>query len=292
MISVLVLYGFVGAFVIEKNSASKAVNASLAAGLINGLTAACSAIGLGFFGSSGIRHGAGQPQLFVCFVLILIYIEAFALYGLIEAIELVAKAKGGIDINAEAVVSFLSVTVLANVGGVAGSVLSGIAIMEVGSEQPGLVMKIMPPVIFNGVTGIYGLLSASVDTVPWPAKGNDSVVGVFYLVSSFALANVGYHGVKAVGAGGSLVTMNIKLVFGQSIGLLGLIIGLFKHGRAGTDVPDLTAQPYNLMSTDVTLHEPFPAISVLVSFVFLLLVVGTCFHNSRQQRTLQSPLLG
>ena len=98
MLAVCTLYGFVGAAVIladlGKDPALPA-NSACAAGLVNGLSSAISAIGQGYFSARAVEAGARQPRSFVAFVLILIYIEAFALYGLVVSLVI-----GGVAIQA------------------------------------------------------------------------------------------------------------------------------------------------------------------------------------------------
>ena len=57
--------------------------AHLAAGLSCGLAALGAGMAIGIVGDAGVRANAQQPKLFVGMILILIFAEALALYGLI-----------------------------------------------------------------------------------------------------------------------------------------------------------------------------------------------------------------
>ncbi|EDW94127.1 V-type proton ATPase 16 kDa proteolipid subunit [Drosophila yakuba] len=63
----------------------------LGAGLSVGLPGLTAGIAIGIAGDAGVRGTAEQPRLFVGMVLILIFAEVLALYGLIVAIYLYTK---------------------------------------------------------------------------------------------------------------------------------------------------------------------------------------------------------
>eukprot|EP00208_Stichococcus_sp_RCC1054_P004654 CAMPEP_0206137076 /NCGR_PEP_ID=MMETSP1473-20131121/2256_1 /ASSEMBLY_ACC=CAM_ASM_001109 /TAXON_ID=1461547 /ORGANISM="Stichococcus sp, Strain RCC1054" /LENGTH=159 /DNA_ID=CAMNT_0053529991 /DNA_START=143 /DNA_END=622 /DNA_ORIENTATION=- len=66
--------------------------AHLAAGLACGLAGLAAGMAIGIVGDAGVRANAQQPKLFVGMILILIFAEALALYGLIVGIILASKA--------------------------------------------------------------------------------------------------------------------------------------------------------------------------------------------------------
>mmetsp|Transcript_5812 Transcript_5812/g.17373 ORF Transcript_5812/g.17373 Transcript_5812/m.17373 type:complete len:159 (+) Transcript_5812:199-675(+) len=66
--------------------------AHLASGLANGISGLAAGICIGIVGDSGVRASAQQPKLFVGMLLILIFAEALALYGLIVALILAGKS--------------------------------------------------------------------------------------------------------------------------------------------------------------------------------------------------------
>jgi V-type H+-transporting ATPase proteolipid subunit len=64
----------------------------LGAGLAVGLGGMAAGISIGIVGDAGVRATAQQPRLFVAMILILIFAEVLALYGLIVALILNTKA--------------------------------------------------------------------------------------------------------------------------------------------------------------------------------------------------------
>lgn len=96
MAGVLGIYGLIIAVII-----STGVNtgytlymgyAHLGSGLSCGLAGLAAGMAIGIVGDSGVRANAQQPKLFVGMILILIFAEALALYGLIVGIILASKA--------------------------------------------------------------------------------------------------------------------------------------------------------------------------------------------------------
>uniref|UniRef100_A0A7S3XFI0 V-type proton ATPase proteolipid subunit n=1 Tax=Picocystis salinarum TaxID=88271 RepID=A0A7S3XFI0_9CHLO len=71
--------------------------AHLAAGLACGLSALAAGMAIGIVGDAGVRANAQQPKLFVGMILILIFAEALALYGLIVGIILTSNAGSSRD---------------------------------------------------------------------------------------------------------------------------------------------------------------------------------------------------
>ena len=67
--------------------------AHLASGLACGLAGLAAGMAIGVVGDAGVRANAQQPKLFVGMILILIFAEALALYGLIG--ECVGRDGGG-----------------------------------------------------------------------------------------------------------------------------------------------------------------------------------------------------
>ena len=96
MAGVLGIYGLIVAVILVGNVSDKGYPyfngfAHLAAGLSNGLSGLAAGICIGIVGDSGVRATAQQPRLFVVMILILIFAEALALYGLIVALILAGK---------------------------------------------------------------------------------------------------------------------------------------------------------------------------------------------------------
>ena len=65
--------------------------AHLGAGLSVGLSGLAAGMSIGIVGDAGVRANAQQPRLFVGMILILIFAEALALYGLIVGLVLAIK---------------------------------------------------------------------------------------------------------------------------------------------------------------------------------------------------------
>mmetsp|Transcript_806 Transcript_806/g.2630 ORF Transcript_806/g.2630 Transcript_806/m.2630 type:complete len:133 (-) Transcript_806:1475-1873(-) len=97
MAGVLGIYGLIIAVIISTSiHASEYTSfqgyAHLASGLACGLAGLSAGMAIGVVGDAGVRANAQQPKLFVGMILILIFAEALALYGLIIGIILSASA--------------------------------------------------------------------------------------------------------------------------------------------------------------------------------------------------------
>jgi V-type H+-transporting ATPase proteolipid subunit len=65
----------------------------LGAGLSIGLSGLGAGVAIGIVGDAGVRGTAQQPRLYVGMILILIFAEVLALYGLIVALVMTVKQK-------------------------------------------------------------------------------------------------------------------------------------------------------------------------------------------------------
>ena len=98
MAGVLGIYGLITAVIINgkldepKNYSDFIGFSHLGAGLTVGLSSLAAGLAIGIVGDAGVRANAQQPRLFVGMILILIFSEAIALYGLI--VGLVVAAQG------------------------------------------------------------------------------------------------------------------------------------------------------------------------------------------------------
>ncbi|KAK1352287.1 hypothetical protein POM88_053551 [Heracleum sosnowskyi] len=95
MAGVLGIYGLIIAVIISTGINPKAKSyylfdgyAHLSSGLACGLAGLSAGMAIGIVGDAGVRANAQQPKLFVGMILILIFAEALALYGLIVGIIL------------------------------------------------------------------------------------------------------------------------------------------------------------------------------------------------------------
>ncbi len=67
----------------------------MGAGLSIGLSGMGAGIAIGIVGDAGVRGNAQQPRLYVGMILILIFGEVLALYGLIVSLVLIVSTKAG-----------------------------------------------------------------------------------------------------------------------------------------------------------------------------------------------------
>ncbi len=102
MAGVLGIYGLIIAVIISTNITPSGYTlfqgyAHLSSGLACGLSGLAAGMAIGIIGDAGVRANAQQPKLFVGMVLMLIFCEALALYGLIIGIILstAGAATGG-----------------------------------------------------------------------------------------------------------------------------------------------------------------------------------------------------
>eukprot|EP00854_Cymbomonas_tetramitiformis_P017588 gene17588-20941_t len=100
MAGVLGIYGLVIAVIISTGIPDTGYcmfggYAHLASGLSCGLSGLAAGMAIGIVGDAGVRANAQQPRLYVGMILILIFAEALALYGLIVGIILTVKASSG-----------------------------------------------------------------------------------------------------------------------------------------------------------------------------------------------------
>ncbi|PRP82851.1 hypothetical protein PROFUN_04714 [Planoprotostelium fungivorum] len=102
MAGVIGIYGLIIAVIIATNVQSVRYNygkafAALGSGLCVGLSGLSAGYAIGVAGDAGVRATAQQPKLFVGTILILIFAEALALYGLI--VGLILASKPALDLN-------------------------------------------------------------------------------------------------------------------------------------------------------------------------------------------------
>eukprot|EP00178_Gracilaria_changii_P000448 TRINITY_DN10553_c0_g1_i1.p1 TRINITY_DN10553_c0_g1~~TRINITY_DN10553_c0_g1_i1.p1 ORF type:complete len:106 (+),score=12.53 TRINITY_DN10553_c0_g1_i1:151-468(+) len=96
MAGILGIYGMIVAVIIvQKIPASdysaNAAYAHLASGLCCGFSSLAAGLAIGIVGDAGVRANAQQDKIFVGMILILIFGEALALYGLIVSLILTSQ---------------------------------------------------------------------------------------------------------------------------------------------------------------------------------------------------------
>lgn len=100
MAGILGIYGLIVAVILAGQIGQQSYPyylgfAHLSAGLAMGLSGLAAGICIGVVGDAGVRATAQQPKVFTGFILILIFAEALALYGLIVALILSGKTASG-----------------------------------------------------------------------------------------------------------------------------------------------------------------------------------------------------
>jgi len=131
--------------------------------------------------------------------------------------------------------------VLSNVGAAYGTAKSAVGIAALGMMKEEQVMKNIIPVVMAGVLGIYGLIVAVIisQNISFSQAGNIShktgyanlasglCCGFSGLAAGYAIGITGEYGTKANGIESRLfVPMVLILIFGEALGLFGLIIAI------------------------------------------------------------------
>ena len=127
--------------------------------------------------------------------------------------------------------------VFANLGAAFGTAKSGVGICSMGVLKPDKIIKSVIPVIMAGILGIYGLIVG----VILAQKIGDSYTykqgyahlasglccGLSSLCAGLAIGIGGDAGVRALGQTDRIfVGMMLILIFGEALGLYGLIVSL------------------------------------------------------------------
>ncbi|KAL2269606.1 hypothetical protein VTJ83DRAFT_1790 [Remersonia thermophila] len=133
-------------------------------------------------------------------------------------------------------------------GAAYGTAKSGIGIAGVGTFRPDLIMKCLIPVVMSGIIAVYALVISVLiaqDLVP-PAYGaNYSLfngfmhlasglsVGLTGLAAGYCIGVVGDKGVRAyMQQSRVFVGMVLILIFGEVLGLYGLIVALILNTKS------------------------------------------------------------
>ena len=123
-------------------------------------------------------------------------------------------------------------------GAAYGTAKSGVGISSMGVIRPELVMRSILPIIMAGVLAIYGLIISVVisshvsrKNLAYGTSFADLAaglsVGLSSLAAGMAIGIVGDAGVRATAQQPKLyVGMILMLIFGEVLGLYGLIVGL------------------------------------------------------------------
>ncbi|GIK00257.1 V-type proton ATPase 16 kDa proteolipid subunit 2 [Aspergillus viridinutans] len=134
-----------------------------------------------------------------------------------------------------------SAMIFGSMGAAYGTAKSGIGISGVGTFRPDLIMKSLIPVVMSGIIAVYGLVIAVLiagDMAPPPTQNMSLYTGFMHLASGlsvglagvaagYTIGTVGDAGVRAYMQQSRVyVGMILILIFGEVLGLYGLIVGL------------------------------------------------------------------
>ncbi|KAG7058357.1 vacuolar ATP synthase 16 kDa proteolipid subunit 2 [Colletotrichum scovillei] len=134
------------------------------------------------------------------------------------------------------------------IGAAYGTAKSGIGIAGVGTFRPDLIMKCLIPVVMSGIIAVYSLVISVLiaqDLVPPGAGSNYSLfngfmhlacglsVGFTGLAAGYTIGVVGDKGVRSYMEQSRIfVGMVLILIFGEVLGLYGLIVALILNTKS------------------------------------------------------------
>ncbi|KAH8701826.1 vacuolar ATPase proteolipid subunit C [Talaromyces proteolyticus] len=138
--------------------------------------------------------------------------------------------------------------IFGTMGAAYGTAKSGIGIAGVGQYRPDLIMKSLIPVVMSGIIAVYGLVIAVLisGALNPPPQQNTSLytsfmhlgsglsVGLAGVAAGYTIGIVGEAGVRVYMQQSRVyVGMILILIFGEVLGLYGLIVGLILNSRSG-----------------------------------------------------------
>ncbi|KAI1246169.1 v-type proton ATPase 16 kDa proteolipid subunit 2 [Eutypa lata] len=140
-----------------------------------------------------------------------------------------------------------SAMIFGSIGAAYGTAKSGIGIAGVGTFRPDLIMKCLIPVVMSGIIAVYSLVIAVLiaeDMAP-PSTQSYSLfngfmhlgcglsVGMTGLAAGYCIGVVGDMGVRAfMEQSRVFVGMVLILIFGEVLGLYGLIVALILNTKS------------------------------------------------------------
>ncbi|CAK7242358.1 MAG: v-type proton ATPase 16 kDa proteolipid subunit 2 [Sporothrix thermara] len=141
-----------------------------------------------------------------------------------------------------------SAMILGSMGAAYGTAKSGIGIAGVGTFRPDLIMKCLIPVVMSGIIAVYALVISVLiaqDLAPPSSNNHYSLfngfmhlacgisVGATGLAAGYCIGVVGDKGVRAYMEQSRIfVGMVLILIFGEVLGLYGLIVGLILNTKS------------------------------------------------------------
>ncbi|EEA23960.1 vacuolar ATPase proteolipid subunit [Talaromyces pinophilus] len=138
--------------------------------------------------------------------------------------------------------------IFGSIGAAYGTAKSGIGIAGVGQYRPDLIMRSLIPVVMSGIIAVYGLVVAVLiaNAMNPPPGQNTSLytsfmhlasglsVGLAGIAAGYTIGVVGDAGVRSYMQQSRVyVGMILILIFGEVLGLYGLIVGLILNSRSG-----------------------------------------------------------
>ncbi|KAK4456756.1 V-type proton ATPase subunit C [Cladorrhinum samala] len=139
--------------------------------------------------------------------------------------------------------------IFGSAGAAYGTAKSGIGIAGVGTFRPDLIMKCLIPVVMSGIIAVYSLvISVLIAQDLMPPSGNEShyslfngfmhlacglSVGLTGLAAGYCIGVVGDKGVRSYMLQSRIfVGMVLILIFGEVLGLYGLIVALILNTKS------------------------------------------------------------
>ncbi|KAF2426262.1 vacuolar ATP synthase-like protein 16 kDa proteolipid subunit [Tothia fuscella] len=129
-------------------------------------------------------------------------------------------------------------------GAAYGTAKSGIGIAGIGTYRPDLIMKSLIPVVMSGIIAVYALVIAVLIAGNISPSGYSLFQGFMHLgaglsvggsglAAGYAIGKVGDAGVRSYMQQSRVyVGVVLILIFGEVLGLYGLIVGLIMNTRA------------------------------------------------------------
>ncbi|OJJ48335.1 hypothetical protein ASPZODRAFT_130319 [Penicilliopsis zonata CBS 506.65] len=139
--------------------------------------------------------------------------------------------------------------IFGSMGAAYGTAKSGIGIAGVGTFRSDLIMKSLIPVVMSGIIAVYGLVIAVLiagDLSPPPTQNTDLFTGFMHLgaglsvglaglAAGYTIGIVGDAGVRAYMQQSRVyVGLILILIFGEVLGLYGLIVGLLLNSKSSS----------------------------------------------------------
>ncbi|EDO00706.1 hypothetical protein SS1G_03179 [Sclerotinia sclerotiorum 1980 UF-70] len=136
---------------------------------------------------------------------------------------------------------------LQGIGAAYGTAKSGIGIAGVGTFRPDLIMKSLIPVVMSGIIAVYSLVIAVLiagDIGPPPGQSYSLFNGFMHLACGLSVGLTGLAAGYAIGIVGDMgvrsymqqsrifVGMVLILIFGEVLGLYGLIVALILNTKS------------------------------------------------------------